>query len=139
MTGSAVAMARPYGEAGCGLGSIVMGNTGSQVLASTTNGSSYSNAFGITSGTSNCVEDGAVALNKELPLYIESNKESLATDVARGQGDSLATLSELVGCDQAVLAPALQKNYKVIFVDSQMQPAQIENSISHVAANSCNI
>ena len=35
-----------YGEAGCGLGSIVMGKDGNQVLASTTNSSSLTNYFG---------------------------------------------------------------------------------------------
>ncbi len=50
------AHAAPYGEAGCGLGSMIFGDSPGfvQVLAATTNGCSGSQTFGITTGTSNC-------------------------------------------------------------------------------------
>ena len=55
-----------YGMAGCGLGSVVISDDGFlQVFAATTNGTSYSQSFGITSGTSNCVEKGVVKMDKQ--------------------------------------------------------------------------
>lgn len=129
LVGSVAFSAKPYGDAGCGLGSVLFGSSGNQVLAATTNGSSYTNLFGISSGTSNCVADGAVTLNKEVPLYIEANKESLAKEATRGNGETIATLSQMMGCKQESLGPALKKNYKTIFVDSDMAPAAIEQNI----------
>ena len=46
---------------GCGLGTVVMGGQSGpapQVLAVTTNGTSGSQTFGISSGTSGCSQDG---------------------------------------------------------------------------------
>lgn len=55
----AKAYSRPYGMAGCGLGSMVVGKNGGQVTAGTTNGSSSNQYFGITTGTLNCIDDSA--------------------------------------------------------------------------------
>ncbi|MFN7453535.1 MAG: DUF3015 family protein, partial [Pseudobdellovibrionaceae bacterium] len=52
---SSVAMAKSYGDAGCGLGSVIFGNEKgfSQIFAATTNGTVGNQTFGISSGTSN--------------------------------------------------------------------------------------
>ncbi len=52
-----------YGMAGCGVGSLFISDKGKpmQLLAVTTNGTGVSQwigVFAITSGTSNCTEDG---------------------------------------------------------------------------------
>ena len=89
--------AKPYGMAGCGLGSLAMGKDGSQSSAATTNGTFGSQTFGITSGTSNCSDDESrAALDQE--AYIRANFASLAKDAAAGQGQYLAALSMLLGC-----------------------------------------
>ncbi len=49
-----------YGMAGCGLGSILFGETenrGGQILAATTNGIYGNGTFAMSSGTSNCVPE----------------------------------------------------------------------------------
>jgi hypothetical protein len=131
--GSVQAQAKSYGVAGCGLGSVVMGKDGSQVLAVTTNGTSYSQFFGISSGTSNCTDDGAVSAANQVPMFIESNRVALANDVARGSGETLANLSEVMGCSNpAHLASTLQRNYGVIFPSEQVETAQITDSIKSV-------
>lgn len=140
------AFAREYGVAGCGLGSVLMGKKDSQVLAVTTNGTFYTQLFGITSGTSNCTDDGTTKSSMVIPQFIDANREALATDVARGSGETLANLSEAMGCDDAAhLASALQQNYRVIFSSAQVESAQITDSIKHVVksdsqlASSCQI
>jgi hypothetical protein len=109
---SSVAMAaKPYGMAGCGLGNIFFGKD-SQVIAATTNGSSGSQTFGISSGTSNCVtasEQTAMIKN-----FIEANYESLVTDMAKGQGDSVKTLSSFYGCNSDSFASELKTRYEVV-------------------------
>ncbi len=128
---SSVSFAKMYGEAGCGLGSIVMGKDGNQVLGATTNGTSGTQTFGISSGTSNCIDDGAMKSAMAVPAFIEVNKIALAKDAARGEGETLAGLAQLMGCNSKNLGSTLKSNYNKIFVDSHMQPSIIENSINN--------
>ncbi|WP_374001415.1 DUF3015 family protein [Bdellovibrio bacteriovorus] len=123
-----------YGSAGCGLGSLVMGSNGNQILAATTNGTSGNQTFGISTGTLNCQQDGIFKSGKEVPAFIEVNKVALANDAARGQGETLAGLANLMGCDSKVMGTTLKKNYNKIFVETNMQPASIEANINAVVS-----
>jgi len=123
-----------YGSAGCGLGSIVMGSDGNQILAATTNGTSGNQTFGISTGTLNCQQDGIFKSGKEVPAFIEVNKVALANDAARGEGETLAGLANLMGCDSQAMGSTMQKNYNKIFVDTNMQPAAIEANIHEVVS-----
>lgn len=117
------------GQAGCGLGSVLMGADGNQILAATTNGTSGNQTFGISTGTLNCQQDGIFKTGKEVPAFIEVNKVALANDAARGQGETLAGLANLMNCDSQVMGSSMKKNYNKIFVDTNMQPAAIEANI----------
>jgi hypothetical protein len=66
----------------------------------------------------------------QVPMFIEVNKLALAKDSARGQGETVAGLAQLMGCNPANLGHAMQANYKQIFVDTNMQPAAIEAGIN---------
>jgi hypothetical protein len=121
--------AKAYGPAGCGLGNLIF-KKDNQILAATTNGSSDSQMFGITSGTSNCTDDGAVASAKQVPLFIEANRMALANDVARGSGETVANLSQVMGCSNAaVLASVLQRNYRSIFTSEKAESTEISGNI----------
>ena len=105
-----------YGAAGCGLGSMVFGNKPGvmQILAATTNGTFASQTFGITTGTSNC--DGSLMGGAGAKVFIEANKEALAKDIARGQGETLTNLSQLAGCqDASAVGSSLQKRFDALF------------------------
>lgn len=96
---------RPYGSAGCGLGSAAFGGGDgfNQVFAATTNGSS-GQPFAITTGTSNCVPaDGASAQNlKEwMPQFLEANRAQFETDLVRGQGETLDSIAWAAGCESS--------------------------------------
>lgn len=103
--------AKPYGMAGCGLGNMMMGKDGNQILASTTNGTG-TQTFGISSGTSNCVT--ATDQTAMIKNFIETNYASLVTDMAKGQGDSIKTLSGFYGCDMNMFATTMKTNYEKI-------------------------
>ena len=108
-----VSFAAGYGSAGCGLGSMILGGQKGilQVFAATTNGTSGSQTFGITSGTSNCGGGGKTATQ-----FIEVNKTSLKNDIAKGDGETLAALSEIYGCEQPEnFGQTLKTNYRKIF------------------------
>lgn len=122
------AQAANTGMAGCGLGSMAFGNDNGkvQILASTTNGTFGSQTFGITSGTSNCVEGGATAS----AMYIAVNQETLKKDIARGEGESLNGLSQILNCqDGAKLSTTLQQNYDAIFTSTDVNSQEVNANI----------
>ena len=106
-----VQAAKPYGMAGCGWGSQVMGKEGNQILAATTNGTG-TQTFGISSGTSNCIT--ATEQMAMIKNFIEANYASLVTDMAKGQGDSLKTLSNFYGCNSDLFSSTMKDNYEHI-------------------------
>jgi hypothetical protein len=124
------ASAGPYGAAGCGLGSIVFGNSGGiiQILAATTNGFLGSQTFGITSGTSNCADTGGGASSAH--AFIQTNREALAKDISRGNGETIKNLATLGGCgDAAAVGATLQKNFKTIFPTADVSNVQVSDNV----------
>ncbi len=126
---SNTALADGYGMAGCGLGSIVFGDSPGivQVLAGTTNGTFASQTFGITTGTSNCVADGVVRVDREQEAFVEANLDALQRDIAAGGGEYLAAFTMLLGCDEAI-RPAVynfsQGAYAMAFPNTDVTPVQ---------------
>lgn len=119
-----------FGMGGCGLGSLLFGDDPgkvSQVLAATTNGTSGNQTFGITSGTSNCDPKAGPAGAK---LFIETNREALAKDISRGSGETVASLSTLVGCpDAAAVGATLQRSFGLIFPNAGVSDDQVSSSV----------
>ena len=123
--------ASAYGPAGCGLGSLIFEpDSGfTQIFAATTNGTSGNQTFAISTGTSNCDDSsGGTASAK---AFVETNRAAIAKDIARGRGETLASLSELAGCSGAVGA-TLQKNFKQIFPTSRITDGQVSDRVIHV-------
>ena len=127
------ATAGNYGLAGCGLGSIVFGNKPGiiQIFAATTNGTSASQTFGITSGTSNCTDGGGGA--PSAAAFIESNREALAKEISRGNGETIKNLATLSGCnDSAAVGASLQRSFKTIFPAANISNTQVSSNVIQV-------
>jgi len=126
-----------YGTAGCGLGSIVFGAKPGfiQVLAATTNGSFGTQTFGITSGTSNCVDSAPSTVGTR--TFIQANREALAKDIARGQGETITNLTTLAGCRSPVqVGQTLQRNFTSIFPTASVSDNRVsENVIRTLRSN----
>jgi hypothetical protein len=123
---SAFASDGTIGPAGCGLGNMAFG-TQHQVLAATTNGSAYNQLFGISSGTSNCAPAG---MQSQMDIFVESNKVALSNDAARGQGETIAALSSLLGCqDTAAVGSTLKANYNEIFESNKNDSKAVSTAI----------
>jgi len=127
-----------YGLAGCGLGSMIFGDQKGaiQILAATTNGTFGSQTFGISSGTSNCVESGSSAQGAR--TFIEGNREALAKDAARGSGETITTLSAMAGCkDAKAVGARLQKRFVQLFPGEKTPGEQVsQNVIKELRADS---
>lgn len=125
---------------GCGWGSKLFdGQKGvaPQVLAVTTNGTSGNQTFGISSGTSGCTQDGVVATKWKTAAYVGENMNKLASDMSRGEGESLRSLASLVGVtpqDNANFNSTLKGNFAQIFTGADVSSEQVLANLKAVLA-----
>ena len=126
---------------GCGVGSMIFkGQKGiaPQVLAITTNSSFGNQTFGITTGTLGCTQDGMVTSNMKTAMFIDSNKDQLARDMSVGSGETLASLSHLLGIeakDQAAFNRLAKDNVARIFTNESVATEQVVASLREVLAS----
>ena len=122
-------------DAGCGLGSMIISKNSKllQLFALTTNGTFFSQGFGITSGTSGCSASGLVMTDKQIQYFVEVNQEDLSREMAQGSGDKLATLALLNGCadsnSQQAFASFTQKSYGKIIPAATTSASQLVNNL----------
>ncbi len=130
LAGVGAASAAGYGMAGCGLGSMAFGAKPGiiQVLAATTNGLFGTQTFGITTGTSNCTDTGGGTASAK--SFIQTNREALAKDISRGNGETIANLSTLSGCaNAAAVGATLQKNFTQIVPSAAVSDVAVSESV----------
>jgi hypothetical protein len=95
--------ANPDNGPGCGLGKLAWSDYGNQksiapqVMMATTNGTFGSQTFGISSGTSGCTNDGTIMAEHKVTVFAAANYDTLSQEMARGGGEHLASLAELMG------------------------------------------
>ncbi len=120
-TASAPASGVKYGMAGCGLGALVIDRDEllPQLGATFLNGIYSNQTYGITSGTSNCVESRSEVAAMEQEVYFTANLSSISKEAAQGSGEHIEALAEVFGCrgetDTQRLGQLSQKNYSEIF------------------------
>ncbi len=123
---------------GCGFGSKLMaGNQGiaPQILAVTTNGSTGSQTFGISTGTLGCTQDGVVHSNWKTAKFIDSNMNRLARDISVGNGESLDALSSLLSVDtsdQDAFKTALKANFGSIYTGADVTAEDVAKNLQAV-------
>ncbi len=127
------AMATVQNQTGCGLGSQIIKDDSTAVMLSlqtTTNMTSGNQTFGITSGTSGCKKTKFV-MNERAEEFVASNMDQLAKEIAKGQGESIDTLAELLNVeDKATFAASLQQNYNSIYTSQKVEMNDVLDNIS---------
>ncbi len=122
----------------CGWGSRLMaGNKGiiPQVAAVTTNGTFGNQTFGITSGTSGCTQDGVVSSNWKMSALVDSNKNKLARDMSRGNGETLESLAAVIGVqssDKEAFFASAKANFSKVFPSHSVATADVVASINEL-------
>lgn len=125
-------------DAGCGIGSeIWAGQSGkvAKLLAATTNGLFANQLFGITFGTLGCSGSGTVTA--QVVTFTNENAESLARDMAVGQGESLNVLAELMNIkaeDKARFFAVSKQNFAEIYSTENKDSYQVLTSLQAVMA-----
>ena len=127
-------------DIGCGLGSMVFaGKSGKvfKVLGATTNGTSGNQTFGITFGTLGCNGTGTITSSQTLAMFIDGNMDNLARDIAKGEGETLATLSEVWGiktADKAEFNAVTQANFANIFGSENVTSQEVLVNLNNLIA-----
>ncbi|WP_100753087.1 DUF3015 domain-containing protein [Vibrio salilacus] len=136
---STVAMADS--DIGCGLGTMIFdGQSGKvfKVLGATTNGTSGNQTFGITFGTLGCDGNGTISSSQKLALFIDGNMDNLARDIAKGEGETLATLSEVWGineADKSAFNTLAQQNFAEVFQSENVTSNEVFTNLNTLVAN----
>jgi len=130
---STTVSARVNNQTGCGLGSQLIKDDSSAVMLSlqaTTNGTSGNQTFGITSGTSGCKKVKFV-MNERAEEFVASNMDQLAKEIAKGHGESIDTLAELLNVEnKASFAASLQQNYNSIYTSQKVEMNDVLDNIA---------
>jgi hypothetical protein len=123
------------GNVGVGLGTVLLkGKSGKimEVLAVTTNGSTYTSTFGITSGTSGYQEGQSIGMN-DVEIFVAKNMDSLATDIARGDGEYINTLASMMEVkDSVAFKSKLKSNFDKIYTESGVTSKEVVAHINDV-------
>ncbi|MBN4054484.1 DUF3015 family protein [Nitrospira defluvii] len=119
-----------YGAAGCGFGGELIKENKilHQIGAAILNGILGNQTFGITSGTSGCGESGLVLAESEQERFVENNYDTLAKEMASGEGENLTTLAGLLGCSSAQVqsfGSFTQSHYPSIFKTGETTPSEM--------------
>ena len=126
---------------GCGVGSIIFkGQSGvaPQVLAATTNGTFGNQTFGISSGTLGCDRDGVVDTPVKVSMFIDTNLDKLARDMAVGKGETLESLASLIGvqdADKAAFFAATKSHLAEIIPSANANTQEVIDGLNHVLAS----
>lgn len=126
---------RAYGQAGCGFGAyVIKEDSHLQIFAATTNGIAGNQTFGISFDVSNCVPSGeTVALEQQ--VFVEANFQTLMTESASGNGETLDAFAELLGCESQDFGNFSKSNHSQLF--ESKEPAQVLNTYRNLLGSKC--
>ncbi|KPA15665.1 conserved hypothetical protein, secreted [Candidatus Magnetomorum sp. HK-1] len=116
---------------GCGLGSMILGDQeplAMQLVITLLNGTCGNQTFGISSGTLGCEKPKTLVLNERLDKFVADNMDSIAVDIAAGQGESLDALADLAEISiekRPDLYNAFQKNFGQIYSSAQSSHKEV--------------
>jgi hypothetical protein len=136
--------ANPDNGPGCGLGKLAWSDYGHQksiapqVMMATTNGTFGSQTFGISSGTSGCTNDGTIFAEHKVSVFAAANYDSLSQEMARGGGEHLASLAELMGVpeqNRSEFFALAQAQYATLVASGDPTPAAMVKTLQRGMEN----
>lgn len=117
---------------GPGLGRVLLKGKSGKVmeLAGTClNGTSGNGTFAISTGTLGYKEGAVIAVNL-VDEYVAQNMDSLANDIAKGNGEYLETLAHLMKVENKVaFKENLHKNFNKIYTSSDVSSKEVTANI----------
>jgi len=127
---------------GCGLGKLLWSsskhpkNIAPQVMMWTTNGIGMA-SFAISTGTSGCTNDGIIMAEHKVTVFAAINFDNLSQEMARGQGEHLASLATLMGVPaehQAEFFALTQEKYISLIQSGETTPGAMLTALQEAMA-----
>ena len=134
-TASASSFAVVPGGDSCGWGNMLFeGQSGLpiHIVASTTNGTSGNNTFGMTSGTNGCSANGALTYGGKSMINLGAIMDEFSEDVARGDGEALTAVAVSMGIedsDRAHFKAVLHDNFNTLFPSDSVTAESVTASM----------
>ena len=129
---------------GCGLGKVAWQDSklgqgvGPQLLMSTTNNTILPfQAFGITTGTLGCKNNGQMWAQEEANIFANLNFDNLSQEMAQGGGEHLASLATLLGVpaeQQPAFFAMTQEKYTTLVQSGETTPAAMLKALHETMA-----
>jgi len=138
---SSTAFAEVPGGPDCGWGNMLFkgqSGGGPHIVASTTNGTSGNQTFGMTSGTNGCSTDGTLTYGGDAWINASAMMDEFSEDVAQGHGDALNAVAVIIGVEQQdrdVFAQVMHENFTTIFPNEDVTAEQALASVNTVMKN----
>ncbi len=139
----AFAAGNPDTGPGCGLGKLAWQDykgqkqIAPQVMMATTNGTFGSQTFGISFGTSGCTNDGVIMRTERTNVFVFAMFDNLSQEMAKGQGEHLASLATLMGVpaeQQAEFFAMVQEKYTTLIKAGEASPVAVIKAIEDAMA-----
>jgi len=133
ISSSAVLAVAPGGP-DCGWGNLLFdgqSGIGPHFAASTTNGTSGNNTFGMTSGTNGCSTGGTLTYGGS--SMVSNMMDEFSEDVARGHGDALNAVATSMGVEKAdreLFAKVAHDNFNSIFPHENVTALEVTASLN---------
>ncbi len=120
---------------GIGFGGFLLsGKSGKlfDILGATLNGCSGSQTFAISTGTLGYKEGAVIGVNI-VDVYVAENMDSLANDIAKGDGEYVDTLAHLMKIqDKVSFKDKLHKNFNRIYTSKDVTSKEVVASIKEI-------
>ncbi|MDA2909483.1 DUF3015 domain-containing protein [Nitrospiraceae bacterium AH_259_D15_M11_P09] len=123
---------------GCGMGKMAWAeykkqkNIAPQMMMASTN-ALFSNWLAIATGTSGCTNDGIIMAEHKVNVFAATNFENVSQDMARGQGEHLASLATLMGVpedQQAEFFTLAQDKYTTLIQSGETTPVAMLKALN---------
>jgi len=120
-------------SSGCGMGwqvakdnSLVSSFTRSVVNAT------FSNTIAMTLGTSGCARHSIVYNEMKGIHFVESNKNELAIDMAKGNGEYVTGLAQVFGCQNTkAFGSMVQNKYESVLPSENISGVELYNNVKN--------
>jgi len=125
-------------DCGCGLGGMALAEKEGLIwnlVGTFLNGICGNQTFGMSSGTLDCGKPVKMATLDKVNIFVADNMDSLAIDIAQGQGeslDALAEIAEIPDQKRPLFYSALQDNFDQIYMDAEVTHTTVVDQISKI-------
>ncbi|NAW67178.1 DUF3015 family protein, partial [Photobacterium halotolerans] len=88
--------------------------------------------------TLGCDGNGVITSKEKLAMFIDGNMDNLARDIARGEGETLATLTDVWGMSdeaKAAFNATARNNYASIFASENVTSADVLANLNTMVAD----